>query len=100
MLVYFIYTDSEFSPEIKLCRWQSAPHQHVVCVIHHSESTSVVLKSLITVLCSYLEVVEVVSSIQVYAFGFLVDGHDSHADVQRAMEFPSLNLKHNKECFK
>lgn len=48
----------------------------------------------------YLEVVEVVTSIQVYAFGLLVDGHDSQADVQRAMELPSLNLKHNhKACF-
>ena len=44
---------------------------------------------------NYLEVVEVVSSIQVYAFGFLIDGHDSQADILRAMEFPSLDLKHN-----
>lgn len=47
----------------------------------------------------YLEVVEVVSSIQVYAFGFLVDGHDSQADIQRAVEFPSLNLKNTATKF-
>lgn len=50
-------------------------------------------------LCSYLEVVEVVASIQVYAFGFLVDGHDREADVQGAMKFPSLNLNRNESRF-
>lgn len=44
--------------------------------------------------------VEAVSSIQVYAFGFLVDGHDSQADVQRTMELPSLNLKYNNTNFR
>lgn len=44
--------------------------------------------------------VEVVSSIQVYAFGLLVDGHDSQADVQRAKELPSLNLKTQHFKFK
>lgn len=39
-----------------------------------------------------LEVVEVVSSVQVYAFGLLVDGHDSQANVQRAMQLSSLNI--------
>lgn len=53
-----------------------------------------------SVLCSYLEVVEVVASVQVNAFGFLVDGHDSKADVQGAMKFPSLDLNHNNLCFK
>lgn len=37
--------------------------------------------------------VEVVSSIQVDALGFFVDGHDSTADIQRAVEFPFLDLK-------
>lgn len=39
-----------------------------------------------------LEVVEVISSIQVYAFGLLVDRHDSKADIKGAMELPSLNI--------
>lgn len=44
---------------------------------------------------SYFEMVEVVSSIQVYTLGLLVDGHDGQADVQRAVQLPSLDLKHS-----
>ena len=40
-----------------------------------------------------LHMVEVVSCIQVNAFGLLVDGHDSQTDIQRAVELPSLDLK-------
>lgn len=47
--------------------------------------------------CSYLEVVQVVSCVQVDAFGFLIDGHDCQTDVQRSMELPSLNLQHHKD---
>lgn len=50
-------------------------------------------------LCSYLEVVQVVSCIQVYAFGFLIYRHDGQTDIQRSMEFPSLNLQHHKDPF-
>lgn len=44
---------------------------------------------------SYLEVVEVVSGIQVYAFVFLVDRHDGQADIQGAVKFTPLDLFHN-----
>lgn len=37
--------------------------------------------------------VQVVSGVQVDSFGLLVDGHDSQADIQRAVKFPSLNLE-------
>lgn len=47
--------------------------------------------------CCYLEVVQVVSSIQIDPFGLLVHGHDSHADVQRAVKLPPLDLKHKQE---
>lgn len=30
----------------------------------------------------YLEVVDVVPSVKVYAFGLLIDGHDSQTDIQ------------------
>lgn len=45
--------------------------------------------------CCYLEVVQAVSSIQVYTFRLLVDGHDSQADVQRTVELPFRDLKRN-----
>lgn len=47
----------------------------------------------------YFEVVQVVSSIQVDPFGLLVHRHDSHADIQRAMQLPPLDLKNKQEAF-
>lgn len=48
----------------------------------------------------YLQVVEIVSSVQVDAFGLLVDGHHGQADVQRTVKFPSLDLKQQQRfCY-
>lgn len=48
----------------------------------------------------YLQVVEIVPSVQVDAFGLLVDGHHGQADVQRTVKFPSLDLKQQQRfCY-
>lgn len=47
----------------------------------------------------YLQVINVISRIQVYSFGLLVDRHNSMADIQRAMQLPSHDLLTNTQTF-
>lgn len=86
--------------------FESANCELQICERHHfylwlipTKSTTLVRLTPFELKCRrYFEVVEVVPSIQVYTLWFLVDGHDSQANIKGAMQLPSLDLKQRTFC--